>query len=126
MKKIFKLSLFMLLSFQMSVKAQTRITTVHLYDITGAENVKAYGESIQQVNQLMKEIGYPENYYSFLSVSSNDKAENYKYCTIGHWTSEAVYVAIHDHPKFKAWAEANKKNAVFVKDQLYRKMYPVK
>lgn len=126
MKKFLTLSLFMLIAFQMNVKAQDGITTVHLYDITGAENVKAYGASIEQVNQLMKEIGFPGNYYSFLTIAATDKSENYKYCTIGHWASESVYVAIHEHPKFKAWAETNKKNAVYVKDQLYRKMYPVK
>lgn len=126
MKKVISLILVWMVAFQMNVKAQTGITTVHLYDITGAENVKAYGASIDEVNKLMTEIGYPNNYYSFLTIASTDKSENYKYCTIGHWTSEAVYVAIHEHPKFKAWAEANKKNAVYVKDQLYRKLYPVK
>lgn len=126
MKKIISLAVLLFAVFQMNANAQTGVTSVHLYDITNAETVKNYAESIKQVNQLMIEIGYPNNYYSFLTIGEGDKSENYKYCTIGHWTSEAVYVAIHENAKFKAWAEANKKNAVYVKDQLYRKMYPVK
>jgi hypothetical protein len=126
MKKITLLFFVFVVAFQINVNAQTEITTVHLYDITNAETVKNYKESLSRINKIMIEIGYPNNYYSFLKVSDSDKAENYKYSTIGHWTSEAAYVAIHENAKFKAWSEENKKNAVFVKDQLYRKLYPVK
>jgi hypothetical protein len=113
-------------AFQMNATAQTEITTVHLYDITNAETIKNYKESVIKVNQIMKEIGYPNNYYSFLTIGETDKAENYKFATIGHWTSEADYKAIHENVKYKAWSEENKKNAVYVKDKLYRKLYPVK
>lgn len=126
MKKIALILFFVVVAFQINVKAQTEVTTVHMYDITNNETVKNYKESLAKINQIMTEIGYPNNYYTFLKVSDSDKSENYKYATIGHWTSEADYVAIHDHAKFKAWSEENKKNAVFVKDQLYRKLYPVK
>ncbi len=113
-------------AFQINANAQNEITTVHLYDITNAETIKNYKESVIKVNQIMKEIGYPKNYYSFLTISESDKSENYKFATIGHWTSEADYKAIHENAKYKAWSEENKKNAVYVKDQLYRKLYPVK
>lgn len=126
MKKITLLFLFLVFAFQINVNAQTEITTVHLYDITNAETIKNYKESVIKVNQIMIEIGYPNNYYTFLKVSDSDKAENYKFATVGHWTSEAAYAAIHENAKYKAWSEENKKNAVFVKDQLYRKLYPVK
>ena len=126
MRKILFLTLLLFIAFQINVKAQNGLTSIHLYDINSAESVKEYGASIKEINKLMVEIGYPNNFYSFLTIKAGDKSENYKYCTIGNWTSEADYVAIHEHPKFKAWAEANKKNAVFVKEQLYRKMYPVK
>ena len=126
MKKNALLFFVFVIAFQINVNAQTEITTVHLYDITNAETVKNYKESLSKINKIIAEIGYPKNYYSFLKVSDSDKAENYKYATIGHWTSEADYTAIHENAKFKAWSEENKKNAVFVKDQLYRKLYPVK
>lgn len=126
MKKIVVLIIGFFVAFQMNASAQTEITTVHLYDITNAETVKSYMQSVVEVNKIMTEIGYPNNYYTFLKVSDSDKAENYKYATIGHWTSEAAYAAIHENAKYKAWQEVGKKNAVFVKDQLYRKLYPVK
>lgn len=125
MKKITILFVLFFIAFQINAKAQKEITTVHLYDITSKEVLKSYTESINNINKIIAEIGYPKNYYSFLTVGENDKSENYKYCTIGHWTSDAAYVAIHENAKFKAWSEENKKNAVFVNDQLYRKMYPV-
>jgi hypothetical protein len=126
MKKITLLFFVLVIAFQINANAQTEITTVHLYDITNAETVKNYKESLSKINKIMIEIGYPNNYYTFLRVSDTDKAENYKYSTIGHWTSEADYVAIHENARYKAWSEENKKNAVYVKDQLYRKLYPVK
>ena len=53
-----------------------------------------------------------------------DTTKTYRNCTIGHWTSEEDYKTIHDHPKFKAWANKNKdNNAVFITGQLYRKFY---
>jgi hypothetical protein len=125
MKKITTFFILFFLAFQINLNAQKEITTVHLYDITNAETVKNYKESIIKVNQILIEIGYSNNYYTFLSVNESDKAENYRYATVGHWTSEADYVSIHNNAKYKAWSEENKKNAVFVKDQLYRKLYPV-
>ena len=126
MKKITTFFILFFLAFQINLNAQKEITTVHLYDITNAETVKNYKESIIKINQILIEIGYPKNYYTFLSVNESDKSENYKYATIGHWVSDEDYIAIHNNAKFKAWSEENKKNAVFVKDQLYRKLYPVK
>jgi len=125
MKKFATFFILFFLVFQINVNAQKEITTVHLYDITNAETVKNYKESITKVNQIIAEIGYPKNYYTFLSVSVSDKSENYKYATIGHWASDADYIAIHENAKYKAWSEENKKNAVYVKDQLYRKLYRV-
>ena len=125
MKKITTFFILFFLVFQINVNAQKEITTVHLYDITNPETVKNYKESIIKVNQIIAEIGYPKNYYTFLSVNDSDKSENYKYATIGHWASDADYIAIHENAKYKAWSEENKKNAVYVKDQLYRKLYKV-
>ena len=125
MKKFATFFILFFLVFQINVNAQKEITTVHLYDITNAETVKNYKESITKVNQIIAEIGYPKNYYTFLSVSVSDKSENYKYATIGHWASDADYIAIHENAKYKVWSEENKKNAVYVKDQLYRKLYRV-
>ena len=72
----------------------------------------------------MKEIGFPKNYYSYFKLAASDTTKTYRNCTIGHWTSEQDYKTIHDHPKFKAWANKNKDtNAVFIAGQLYRKMY---
>jgi hypothetical protein len=126
MKKTTTLFMLFFLAFQMNVNAQKEITTVHLYDITNAETVKNYKESVTKVNKIMIEIGYPKNYYTFLSINASDTSSTYKYATIGHWTSDADYAAIHNNAKYKAWSEENKKNAVFVKGQLYRKLYQVK
>jgi hypothetical protein len=64
---------------------------------------------------IMKEIGFPKNYYSYSKLAASDTNSIYRNCTIGHWNSEADYKAIHDHPKFKAWSEKNKgNNAVFI------------
>jgi len=125
MKKITTFFILFFLVFKINVNAQKEITTVHLYDITNPETVKNYKESIIKVNQIIAEISYPKNYYTFLSVNDSDKSENYKYATIGHWASDADYIAIHENAKYKAWSEENKKNAVYVKDQLYRKLYKV-
>jgi hypothetical protein len=84
MKKITLLFLFLVFAFQINVNAQSEITTVHLYDITNAETIKNYKESVIKVNQIMIEIGYPNNYYTFLKVSNSDKSENYKFATVGH------------------------------------------
>jgi len=85
---------------------------------------KNYISSIKEINKIMAEMGYPKNYYSYMKVSATDTNKTYRSCTIGHWTSEKDYKVIHDHPKFKAWAEKNKdNNAVYMAGQLYRRFY---
>jgi hypothetical protein len=124
MKK--KQVLFMLaaLAFSLSVSAQKSITTVHFYEVKNAAMEKSYIASLKEINAIMIEIGYPNNYYSYMKTSSSDTTSTYKNCTIGHWTSDEAYKAIHEHPKFKAWGSKNKdNNAVFITGQLYRKFY---
>lgn len=112
------------IGFNMNATAQKAINSVHFYDIKNAEMEKTYVASLKEINTIMIEIGYPKNYYSFLKVAESDTAKTYRNCTIGHWVSEQEYKIIHDHPKFKAWASKYKDiNAVYIKDQLYRKFY---
>jgi hypothetical protein len=74
----------------------------------------------------MIEIGFPNNYYTYMKLNESDTTSTYRSCTIGHWTSEKDYKVIHDHPKFKAWGAKNKdNNGVFITGQLYRKFYTV-
>ena len=112
------------IGFNMNATGQKAINSVHFYDIKNAEMEKTYVASLKEINTIMIEIGYPKNYYSFLKVAESDTAKTYRNCTIGHWVSEQEYKIIHDHPKFKAWASKYKDiNAVYIKDQLYRKFY---
>jgi len=112
------------LAFSLSVSAQKSITTVHFYEVKNAAMEKSYIANLKEINAIMIEIGYPNNYYSYMKTSSSDTTSTYKNCTIGHWTSDEAYKAIHEHPKFKAWGAKNKdNNAVFITGQLYRKFY---
>ena len=124
MKKMFFSLMICAIGFNMNATAQKAINSVHFYDIKNAEMEKTYVASLKEINTIMIEIGYPKNYYSFLKVAESDTAKTYRNCTIGHWVSEQEYKIIHDHPKFKAWATKYKDiNAVYIKDQLYRKFY---
>ena len=104
--------------------AQNAINSVHFYDVKNAAAEQTYIATLKEINAIMVEIGYPKNYYSHLKLAASDTTKTYRNCTIGHWNSEAEYKVIHEHPKFKAWAEKNKgNNAVFISGQLYRKFY---
>lgn len=124
MKRKLILSMFAALAFSLSVSAQKSITTVHFYDVKNAAMEKTYIASLKEINAIMSEIGYPNNYYSYMKISPSDTTSTFKNCTIGHWTSEEAYKLIHEHPKFKAWGTKNKdNNAVFITGQLYRRFY---
>ena len=124
MKKIILPLMLCAIGFNMNATAQKAINSVHFYDIKNAEMEKTYVASLKEINTIMIEIGYPKNYYSFLKLAESDTAKIYRNCTIGHWVSEQEYKIIHEHPKFKAWATKYKDiNAVYIKDQLYRKFY---
>ena len=112
------------IGFNMTATAQKAINSVHFYDVKDAEMEKTYVAGLKEINSIMAEIGFPKNYYSYFKLAASDTTKTYRNCTIGHWTSEQDYKTIHEHPKFKAWANKNKDiNAVFIAGQLYRKMY---
>ena len=124
MKKIIFLLMISAMGLNMTASAQKAITTVHFYDVKNAAMEKTYIASLKEINAIMVEIGFPNNYYSYLKLIESDTTSTYRNCTIGHWTSDQAYKAIHEHPKFKAWGTKNKdNNAVFITGQLYRKMY---
>jgi hypothetical protein len=124
MKKIIFLLMLGSIGFSMNTAAQNAINSVHFYDIKNAAMEKTYIASIKEINAIMKELGFPKNYYSYFKLASFDTTSTYRNCTIGHWASEKEYKAIHDHPKFKAWADKSKdNNAVFISNQLYRRFY---
>ena len=103
MKKATTLFILFFLAFQMNVNAQKEITTVHLYDITNAETVKNYKESVNKVNKIMIEIGYPKNYYTFLSINASDTSSTYKYYhyyRIGVWIGNSP-IAVFYNKLFK-------------------------
>ncbi len=126
MKKIIVFLFVGIIGLQLTVIAQTKITSVHFFDLKDAKEVKSNIESIKTVNALIKEIGYPNNYYSFSKVKDDDKSTNYRYCTIGHWVSEEAYKTIHENAKFIAWSEAeNKKAGGKAREELYRRFYSI-
>jgi len=114
------------IGFNLTASAQKAINSVHFYDVKNAAVEKTYIASLKEINAIMIEIGFPNNYYTYMKLNESDTTSTYRSCTIGHWTSEQAYKAIHDHPKFKAWGAKNKdNNAVFITGQLYRKFYTV-
>jgi hypothetical protein len=126
MKKIFAFLVLGIIGLQLTTSAQTKITSVHFFDLKDAKEVKSNIESTKSVNALIKEIGYPNNFYTFSKVKDDDKSTNYRYCTIGHWVSEEAYKAIHENAKFKAWSEAeNKKAGGKAREELYRRFYSI-
>jgi hypothetical protein len=97
---------------------------VHLYDVKNEAIEKKFISSIKEINAIMIEIGFPNNYYSYVKLSDSDTTKTYRSCTIGHWTSDQAYKAIHMHPKYQAWSAKNKDyTAVYITGQLYRKFY---
>ena len=124
MKKIIFLLMLCAFGFNMTATAQKAINSVHFYDVKDAAMEKTYIASLKEINTIMAEMGFPKNYYSYFKLAASDTTKTYRNCTIGHWTSEEDYKTIHDHPKFKAWANKNKEtNGVIIAGQLYRKMY---
>ena len=126
MKKIIFLLMIAVIGFNLTASAQKAINSVHFYDVKNAAVEKTYIASIKEINAIMIEIGFPNNYYTYMKVNESDTTSTYRSCTIGHWTSEQDYKAIHDNAKYKAWGTKNKdNNAVFITGQLYRKFYTV-
>ena len=124
MKKIIFLLMMAVIGFNLTASAQKAINSVHFYDVKNAAVEKTYIASLKEINAIMIEIGFPNNYYTYMKVNESDTTSTYRSCTIGHWTSEQDYKAIHDNPKYKAWGAKNKdNNGVFITGQLYRKMY---
>jgi len=124
MKKIIFLLMISAMGLNITASAQKAINSVHFYDVKNAAMEKAYISSLKEVNAIMIEIGYPNNYYTYMKLNESDTTSTYRSCTIGHWTSDQAYKAIHDNAKFKAWGAKNKdNNGVFVSGQLYRKFY---
>ena len=124
MKKIIFLLMMAVIGFNLTASAQKAINSVHFYDVKNAALEKTYIASIKEINAIMIEIGFPNNYYTYMKVNESDTTSTYRSCTIGHWTSEQDYKAIHDNAKYKAWGAKNKdNNGVFITGQLYRKMY---
>jgi hypothetical protein len=126
MKKIIFLLMMAVIGFNLTASAQKAINSVHFYDVKNAALEKTYIASIKEINAIMIEIGFPNNYYTYMKVNESDTTSTYRSCTIGHWTSEQAYKAIHDNAKYKAWGAKNKdNNGVFITGQLYRKFYTV-
>ena len=124
MKKIIFLLMMAVIGFNLTASAQKAINSVHFYDVKNAAFEKTYIASLKEINAIMIEIGFPNNYYTYMKVNESDTTSTYRSCTIGHWTSEQDYKAIHDNAKYKAWGAKNKdNNGVFIAGQLYRKMY---
>lgn len=126
MKKTIFLLMIAVIGFNLTASAQKAINSVHFYDVKNAALEKTYIASLKEVNAIMIEIGFPNNYYTYMKLNQSDTTSTYRSCTIGHWTSDQAYKAIHDNAKFKAWGAKNKdNNGVFVTGQLYRKFYTV-
>lgn len=125
MKKIIALLVLITIGFTFNASAQKEeINSVHLFDLDGQLEPR-YLAYIKKLNAVIKQIGYPKSYYSVFRVKADDNADKYRYCEIGHWTNEADYKAIHENAKFLAQKEEEKKSAVYINEQLYRRYYSV-
>ena len=122
MKKIIFLFILGSIGFSMTAAAQKAISSVHFFDIKDGAMEKNYIASLKEINAIIKEIGFPNNYYRYSKLAASDTNSIYRNCTIGHWTSEKDYKTIHDHPKFKAWSTKNK-DVLLMSNQLYRRFY---
>jgi hypothetical protein len=122
MKKIIFLFMLGSIGFSMTAAAQKAISSVHFFDIKDGAMEKNYIASLKEINAIIKEIGFPNNYYRYSKLAASDTNSIYRNCTIGHWTSEKDYKTIHDNPKFKAWATKNK-DILLMSNQLYRRFY---
>jgi hypothetical protein len=122
MKKIIFLLMLGSLGFSMNAAAQKAINSVHFFDIKDGAMEKNYIASLKEINAIIKEIGFPNNYYRYSKLAASDTTSTYRNCTIGHWTSEKDYKTIHDNPKFKAWGTKNK-DILLMTNQLYRRFY---
>ena len=122
MKKIIFLFILGSIGFSMTAAAQKAISSVHFFDIKDGAMEKNYIASLKEINAIIKEIGFPNNYYRYSKLAASDTNSIYRNCTIGHWTSEKDYKTIHDNPKFKAWATKNK-DILLMSNQLYRRFY---
>jgi hypothetical protein len=122
MKKIIFLFMLGSIGFSMTAAAQKAISSVHFFDIKDGATEKNYIASLKEINAIIKEIGFPNNYYRYSKLAASDTNSIYRNCTIGHWTSEKDYKTIHDNPKFKAWATKNK-DILLMSNQLYRRFY---
>jgi hypothetical protein len=122
MKKIIFLLMLGSIGLSTTATAQKAINSVHFFDIKDGAMEKNYIASLKEINAIMKEIGFPKNYYSYSKLAASDTNSTYRNCTIGHWTSEKDYKTIHDHPKFKAWGAKNK-DILLMSNQLYRRFY---
>jgi hypothetical protein len=122
MKKIIFLLMLGSIGFSMTAAAQKAINSVHFFDIKDGAMEKNYIASLKEINAIIKEIGFPNNYYRYSKLAASDTNSIYRNCTIGHWTSEKDYKTIHDNPKFKAWATKNK-DILLMSNQMYRRFY---
>ena len=82
------------IGFNLTASAQKAINSVHFYDVKNAALEKTYIASIKEINAIMIEIGFPNNYYTYMKLNESDTTSTYRSCTIGHWTSEKDYKAI--------------------------------
>ena len=71
------LGLLAVLAFSYTVSAQKSITTVHFYDVKNATMEQNYLGSLREINAIMKEIGFPNNYYSYMKLSASDTTVPY-------------------------------------------------
>ena len=124
MKKIIILAICFLI--KTSVNAQ--IQTIHLMGVPPTIEQENYiKDAYKKVNKVIKDLGYPNSYYSLLKLSITDTASSHRFCIIGHWDSDKVYKEIHENSKFReANQESYKKIQEWVKENEYRRFYEIK
>jgi hypothetical protein len=79
----------------------------HLLKVPEDFPVSDLKASLQEINNVIAELGYPECGYQIYGVQ-NDNEENYTHVFEGKWLTQDNYTTIHEHPKYK---EVTKKYA---------------
>jgi hypothetical protein len=124
MKKIIILAI----CFLMKTSINAQIQSVHLMSVPPTiEQENFIKDAYKKVNKVMKDLGYPNCYYTLLKLSDSDTASSHRFAIIGHWDNDKVYKEIHNNVKFKDANQASyNRMQEWVKENEYRRFYEIK
>jgi quinol monooxygenase YgiN len=81
--------------------APVETKSIHLFDLPDGITEAEFSATLQKLNEVVAELGYPGFGYHFYKTESPD-TEEYRYYFEGTWPSEEAYAEIHEAPAFTA------------------------